>query len=154
MIWKLAIGNQTIALTLSMNVVAALFCNAFFIRKSNMASLSSFQKGKRGEEKAREYLQKIGYRILASNYKALGAEIDIIAQDGKELVVVEVKGRNHEDESLHDIVNDHKRHQIERAVQAFLVCNKLSHMSVRFEVVVIIFSLNELRHFREEFFDF
>ena len=50
--------------------------------------------GKRGEQIAARYLRRCGYLILARNYRAAGAEIDLVAVEGQTLVFVEVKARN------------------------------------------------------------
>ncbi len=47
--------------------------------------------GNQGEEIATEYLKKKGYKILKRNLRLKIGEIDILAQDGKILVIVEVK---------------------------------------------------------------
>jgi putative endonuclease len=52
------------------------------------------QTGKYGEEKAAEYLTHIGYRIIAKNVSCRHGEIDIIANDGDEIVFVEVRTRS------------------------------------------------------------
>jgi len=49
--------------------------------------------GKAGEEKACEYLQSIGYKIIARNWRFRQKEVDIIAYDGEVLAVVEVRTR-------------------------------------------------------------
>lgn len=51
----------------------------------------NFQTGKGGEELARQYLTKHGYRIVESNFRSRFGEIDIIATKDKKLVFVEVK---------------------------------------------------------------
>ena len=50
--------------------------------------------GKKGEEIAYTYLKKLGYEIREQNWIYDHAEIDLIAFDGKELVIVEVKTRS------------------------------------------------------------
>jgi putative endonuclease len=52
------------------------------------------QTGKYGEEKAADYLTHIGYRIIAKNVSCRHGEIDIIANDGDEIVFVEVRTRS------------------------------------------------------------
>ncbi len=47
--------------------------------------------GKKGEEIAKKYLEKKGYKILEKNYKTKYAEIDLIAEKRNELVFVEVR---------------------------------------------------------------
>jgi putative endonuclease len=49
--------------------------------------------GRRGEEAATAYLTSLGYRIVDRNWRCPAGEIDIVALDGGELVVVEVKTR-------------------------------------------------------------
>ena len=50
--------------------------------------------GERGEAIAVRYLQQIGYRILARNFRYQKGEIDIIATDEMFLIIVEVKSRS------------------------------------------------------------
>lgn len=47
--------------------------------------------GKTGEEQATEFLRQKGWEIIATNYKVPIGEIDILAEDGATLVIVEVK---------------------------------------------------------------
>jgi putative endonuclease len=49
--------------------------------------------GKRGEELAAEYLERLGFQILARNWRSTFTrnEIDIVAKDGDCIVFVEVK---------------------------------------------------------------
>ena len=46
-----------------------------------------------GEDKACEYLQKLGFKILERNYRKTYGEIDIIAIDQDVLAFIEVKTR-------------------------------------------------------------
>ena len=47
--------------------------------------------GKIGEDLAREFLEGKGYKIIEQNYKTKYSEIDLVAQNGKDLVFVEVR---------------------------------------------------------------
>jgi putative endonuclease len=49
--------------------------------------------GKYGEDRAAEFLQKIGYEIIERNWRGSGGEIDIVARDRDCLVFAEVKTR-------------------------------------------------------------
>jgi len=51
----------------------------------------NLKTGQLGEEIARKYLKKKGYKILEQNAKNKFGEIDIVAKDKKELVFVEVR---------------------------------------------------------------
>jgi putative endonuclease len=50
--------------------------------------------GKLGEELARNYLKKKGYRIVETNYRTRFGEIDIVATHKKVLVFIEVRTKN------------------------------------------------------------
>ena len=47
--------------------------------------------GKIGEDLARRFLEKQGYKIIEQNYRTRYAEIDLVARKGKDLVFVEVR---------------------------------------------------------------
>jgi putative endonuclease len=49
--------------------------------------------GKWGEGVAGRFLQEKGYRLLDANYRCRWGEVDIVAQEGDELVFVEVRTR-------------------------------------------------------------
>ena len=51
------------------------------------------QKGKVYEEKAAQFLQLKGYKILCRNWRSRYGEIDIIAREGAYIVFLEVKAR-------------------------------------------------------------
>ncbi|NNL03539.1 MAG: endonuclease, partial [Eudoraea sp.] len=50
--------------------------------------------GKEGEELAAAYLVKKEYLIICRNYRYMKAEIDIIAQKGNTIAIIEVKSRS------------------------------------------------------------
>ncbi|MCC4907127.1 YraN family protein [Microbacterium sp. cx-59] len=52
--------------------------------------------GRDGEDTAANYLRDAGYDILDRNWRCPLGEVDIIARDGDEIVVVEVKTRTTE----------------------------------------------------------
>lgn len=52
--------------------------------------------GKAGEERAADYFEGRGFRIIARNWRCAVGEIDLVADDGEHLVVVEVKTRRGE----------------------------------------------------------
>ena len=56
--------------------------------------MSTKRKGQQGEEVAAAFLESQGYRILARNYRTPEGEADLIALDGRTLVIVEVKRRD------------------------------------------------------------
>jgi putative endonuclease len=56
--------------------------------------MSAGAKGRRGEDRAAEFLTAQGYRVVARNVRLPGGEIDAVCVDGSTLVVVEVKLRD------------------------------------------------------------
>lgn len=56
-----------------------------------MASHNEF--GKKAEEAAAQYLTQKGYKVLIKNYRFQKAELDIVAEYGELLIIVEVKAR-------------------------------------------------------------
>jgi putative endonuclease len=50
--------------------------------------------GRLGEDLAVEYLTAAGYKVLERNWRCPAGEIDIVAQEGDCLVVVEVRARS------------------------------------------------------------
>lgn len=53
--------------------------------------------GRAGERRAEAYLRAHGYEILDRNWRTTGGEIDIVARQGRDVVVVEVKTRSTDD---------------------------------------------------------
>ncbi|MFQ4147510.1 YraN family protein [Arthrobacter sp. LAPM80] len=50
--------------------------------------------GHHGERVAADYLEDRGIRVIDSNWRCASGEIDLVALDGDELVIVEVKTRS------------------------------------------------------------
>src|SRR3989344_4243903 len=57
----------------------------------------NLQTGKLGEEIAKEFLEKKGYGIIEQNHKTKYGEIDLLANYGKETVLIEVRTKIGED---------------------------------------------------------
>ncbi len=49
--------------------------------------------GREGERYAREHLERLGFAIVAANFRTRHGELDLIAFDGRTLVFAEVKTR-------------------------------------------------------------
>lgn len=89
------------------------------------------------ERLAARYLVEQGYRILHQNYRCRTGEIDVVAQEGRYLVFVEVKYRR--DPCCgdgQDAVDARKRHRICRTALWYLAEHRLSEETpCRFDVV-------------------
>lgn len=110
--------------------------------------------GKAGEEAARRFLIKKGYDILDTNWRYRHKEIDIIAKDGNELVIVEVKTRDENRlEEPYSAVSNKKIRNLVTAANAWIQKNSID-LNTRFDVISIVFSDKdkyELKHFPEAF---
>lgn len=93
--------------------------------------------GKLGEELAVEFLQKEGYEILETNWTFQKAEIDIIAQKGDTLAVVEVKTRSSLEFGLpQEFVKPKKIQLLVKAINEYVVFKNLD-IDVRFDIIAI-----------------
>lgn len=101
--------------------------------------MDSTQKiGFEGEDHAAGYLERAGYSILCRNYRYRKAEIDILAQAGSFLVVVEVKTRTGGFyEALTDSIPKSKINRLVEAAHHYIQEAGLS-LEVRFDVIQII----------------
>ena len=96
--------------------------------------------GKQGEEIAVNYLIEKGYEILERNWRNRHKEIDIIAKDGKELVIVEVKTRKSNNYGEPDLaVNKQKQRLLISAANAYIFRNNLD-INTRFDIISIVFN--------------
>ena len=114
----------------------------------------SYELGKKGEELAAEYLLSKGYNLLARNFRAGKAELDIVAIDGKTLVIAEVKTRNTrffgEPEQW---VTLSKQKLLIRAANAYVKFRAFQG-EVRFDVISVIADEHgsEIRHIPDAFY--
>jgi putative endonuclease len=94
--------------------------------------------GRRGEQIAARHLKRCGYIILARNYRAAGAEIDLVALDHETLVFVEVKARAGAGFGMPQEAVDHdKRERIRRAARVYAEWRGAPDLPARFDVVAI-----------------
>ncbi|MBI3803307.1 MAG: YraN family protein [Nitrospirae bacterium] len=110
--------------------------------------------GREGEKIAAEFLLKKGYRILERNFRTRFGEIDIIAQDGKMLVFVEVKARSSDQFGAPQLaVNTKKQVKMSRVALAYMSQKKMDACECRFDVVGIRAQMGapRIEHFRDAF---
>jgi putative endonuclease len=91
-----------------------------------------------GEERAVDYLQRQGLKIIARNFTTPVGEIDIIACSKKELVFVEVKTRHSNAYGTPaEAVGPRKQRQIIRTAQWYLA-EKKNRLQPRFDVIGVV----------------
>lgn len=92
-----------------------------------------------GEKIACEYLKDKGYRILTRNYHSRFGEIDIVAQDKKTLVFVEVKTRsNTQYGTALEAINFYKLRKIIKTSQFYINQFKLGDVDYRFDAIEVM----------------
>ncbi|MBA4371940.1 MAG: YraN family protein [Thermodesulfovibrio sp.] len=93
--------------------------------------------GKQGEAAALAFLLQAGYSILATNYKTVFGEVDIIARDKDITVFVEVKSRSGSAFGFpFEAVTPRKQAKI-RKVALFYMKQKKKEIPLRFDVLSI-----------------
>ena len=104
-----------------------------------MGDDSTTMRGRRAEQLAARYLQAQGYRILEQNYRARGAEVDIVAEEGDVLCFVEVRSRRSAayGDPL-ETVDRRKQARVIRGARHYLAARGASDRAVRFDVVGIV----------------
>ncbi len=110
----------------------------------NDDSPSTRSLGALGEEMARKYLEKKGYRFIRSNFTVKGGEIDLVMLDKKEklLVFCEVKTRTPKSVSFGEAwqaVDQRKRRHLTHAAKVYLARrpDEAEFCGARFDVVEI-----------------
>lgn len=114
----------------------------------------AYELGKKGEKLAIGHLTSIGYEILDVNWFSGHLEIDIVARDGNELVIVEVKSRGSSSyEHPSEAVSNKKIRFLVNAAEAYIQEKDIS-LDTRFDVISIIFYKGgyELEHFKDAFY--
>lgn len=105
--------------------------------------------GKQKEEIAVEYIKKIGYKVIAQNYRNRYGEIDIIAEDNEYVFFIEVKYRkNRKYGSGEESVNAAKCRKIYMLSQQYIIENNIKK-GIRYDVVAI--ENDELRYIKNYF---
>ncbi|MCP1101609.1 putative endonuclease [Aequitasia blattaphilus] len=95
-------------------------------------------KGTYFEQKAGNFLHKLGYKIVEFNYRCPIGEVDIIAFDDECLVFVEVKYRKGlEYGSGLEAVDYRKQKKLSKCLLYYLAQNKMENISCRFDVIGI-----------------
>lgn len=90
-----------------------------------------------GESLAAEYLRKKHYRLVSAGYRSRFGEIDLIVENRKYLVFVEVKLRKSDTFALaREYVNSAKQNRIRTTAEIYLAENP-TDLQPRFDVIEI-----------------
>jgi putative endonuclease len=102
-------------------------------------------KGGHGEDLAADYLCVHGYRLLDRNVRLKRGEIDIIAQEDKTLVFVEVRTRQGQSQGLpEESITPRKQRTLRNLALEYLQAHDLNEALCRIDVVAIELGPNGL----------
>lgn len=94
------------------------------------------QLGRRGEQIAASYLQSMDWKILGRNVDFRVAELDIVADDGRDIVFVEVRTLwRHDRVRAVDTVRWSKHRKLTLAARLYLGRSCLHGRFARFDVI-------------------
>ena len=109
--------------------------------------------GKWGENCAADYLQRMGYTIVARDWKSGHRDIDIVAVDDDVYVFVEVKTRRNRafvDPEM--AVDYHKLRNLQGAINHYVKCFHVDH-DIRFDIITVVGTLDnaspEIEHLKD-----
>lgn len=112
------------------------------------------ETGRSGEDAALNYIEELGYRVLAKNWRYKHLEVDIIAMDGPVLVFIEVKTRRSSlYGSPHEAVSYQKQQKLDRAANLYI--SYIKHQGdIRFDIVSILIGASnrfEIEYIKDAF---
>ena len=112
--------------------------------------------GKEGEKIAVDYLQEHGYTIKHRNFRYLKSEIDIIAQKGSILAVIEVRARSNDQIiSIADTITPKKIKLLVMGADHYVTERELD-VEVRFDIITILKNRKvfKIDHLKDAFYHF
>jgi len=96
------------------------------------------ETARRGEEAAAAYLERIGCTVVERNWRCPSGEVDVVALDGRTVVIVEVKTRRSPSAGTpEEAVSPTKQRQLVRVARHYLAYAGLTEADVRFDVIAI-----------------
>lgn len=90
-----------------------------------------------GEQKAAEFLQQKGLRILRRNWRCGRRDIDIVATDFATLIIVEVKTRRNNDFTEPEAAVDRQKIRSLAIAADALIKEMETDMPVRFDIISV-----------------
>ena len=112
--------------------------------------------GVEGEKLAIDFLIKKGYTIKHKNYRYLKSEIDIIAQKGNILAIVEVRARSNDQIiAIADTITPKKIKLLVMGADHYVITNELD-LEVRFDIITILKNnkILKIEHLESAFYHF
>jgi putative endonuclease len=118
-------------------------------------SMDRKRLGERGEDAAAAFLDRSGMTVVERNWRCSAGEVDIVALDGRTIVLVEVKTRRTVRKGTpEEAVTPAKRKRYAKLAAAYLQAAGVSAVELRFDVVTLLVIAEDralLRHHRAAF---
>ncbi len=95
------------------------------------------RRGRAAEDAAAAALEAAGYRVIETNFRTTGSEIDIIARDPDGIVFVEVRARAHGTEDPSSTITGSKLRTLLRGANVWLARHDMPNDFWRFVVVSV-----------------
>jgi putative endonuclease len=110
--------------------------------------LSRWLKGRKAEDWACRFLEERGLKVLARNFHGRRGELDIIAREGNELRVVEVRSRDAgSDRTPEASISPTKARRISLTASRFIHRHKLFNVPVRLDLLVVDFETGAIKFY-------
>ncbi|WP_422082268.1 YraN family protein [Ulvibacterium sp.] len=112
--------------------------------------------GKEGEQMAVDFLMAKGYSIKYRNYRYLKSEIDIIAQKGNTLAIIEVRARSNDQIiPIAETITKKKIGLLAMGADHYVTEQELD-VEVRFDVITILKNrkIFKIEHLKDAFYHF
>jgi len=104
--------------------------------------VNSYSLGKKGEELAADYIKSRGYFVSAKNYRSAHGEIDIIAENEKFVVFIEVKLRDEKSSYMpREAVTSHKKGRLVYTAKNYIFKSR-TRLIPRFDIIEVIIPEN------------
>lgn len=110
-----------------------------------------------GETLAAQYLENMGYLIVSHNFHSAFGELDLIAQDNMELVIVEVKTRtSHNLKAAENSISKAKQRKLTLTAMQFLAdYPSYAKLSCRFDLIIVFHYQHDdsfkIKHYKNAF---
>jgi putative endonuclease len=106
---------------------------------AELAERTRADLGRQGEDLACEYLERQGLVVLSRNWTCRDGELDLVATDGDQLIVCEVKSRSGIASGTPlEAVTPEKLARVQRVTQRWLMVYRVGWVSVRYDAISVL----------------
>lgn len=123
-----------------------------FLKNLEKWRAETLERGAEGEEMAARFLENLGYKIIARNFRVKSGEVDIIALDEDVIAFVEVKLRKDKSYgTASEAVDEYKQKKIKSAAEHFYYEGEYKDYQPRFDVIEIYTKEDIINHYVNAF---